>query len=193
MKSIVYTAIAASALAALCSPASAHIVLQEKQAQQGTTYRGVLVVGHGCGSEATTAVRVQIPEGFYNVKPMPKSGWELETVTGPYETPFINHGTTLNEGVKEIRWTGGTLPNEFFDEFTFRGSFGSGVATDQPFYFPVIQTCGETEDAWIDTSGDDEVEFPAPAVTLAPAEAATEGHGHEHAPTDQDAPAAHAH
>lgn len=49
-----------------------HIALQEKQALIGATYRAVLVVGHGCGDEATTAVRVQIPDGFYNVKPMPK-------------------------------------------------------------------------------------------------------------------------
>lgn len=176
MNKLAIGVVLASMLAASTLPASAHIVLQEKSGQVGTTYRGTLVVGHGCGDAATTRVRVQIPEGFYNVKPRPKAGWTVETVTGPYETPFENHGSTLTEGVKEISWTGGELPNEYFDEFEFRGTFGPDVATDAPFFFPVIQTCGDAEDAWIDTSGDEEAEFPAPAVTLSPAETGEHHH-----------------
>mgnify|MGYP000873188064 CR=1 FL=1 len=53
-------------LLAMCSPAMAHIVLQVEDAQVGAAYRAVLVVGHGCGDEATTGMRVQVPEGFYN-------------------------------------------------------------------------------------------------------------------------------
>ncbi len=169
--------LATAALLAGAVPAHAHIVLQNQEAQIGTTFRAVLVVGHGCGDAATTAVRVQIPEGFYNVRPMLKAGWTVETVRGPYETPFESHGSMLEEGVKEISWSGGELPNDFFDEFVFRGTFGADVPTDQPFYFPVVQTCGDTEDAWIDTSGDADAEFPAPSVTLSPAEA-SDGHHH---------------
>jgi uncharacterized protein YcnI len=161
-------------LLAMCSPAMAHIVLQVEDAQVGAAYRAVLVVGHGCGDEATTGMRVQVPEGFYNVKPMPKAGWTIDTVTGPYQTPFINHGTEITEGVTEISWTGGSLPNAFFDEFTFRGTFGAALEEGTTFYFPVIQTCGALEDAWIDQSGDHDVEFPAPSVTLSPAA----GHAH---------------
>lgn len=170
-KTVVLTAIA---LTLGSVPAQAHIVLQSKEAQLGASYRAVLVVGHGCGGEATTGVRVQIPEGLYNVKPMPKAGWDIETVTGPYETPFMNHGTELTEGVQEISWTGGSLPDDFFDEFTFRGTFGENLEEGTTFYFPVIQTCGSDEDAWIDQSGDEDVEFPAPAVTL------KAGSGHHH-------------
>ncbi len=169
--------LATATLLAGAVPAHAHIVLQTQEAEIGKTFRAVLVVGHGCGDAATTAVRVQIPEGFYNVKPMLKAGWTVETVTGPYETPFENHGSTLEEGVKEISWSGGELPNDFFDEFVFRGTFGADVSTDQPFYFPVIQSCGDAEDAWIDTSGDHHAEFPAPSVTLSPAEP-SDGHHH---------------
>ena len=168
--------VATATLLAGAIPAHAHIVLQTQEAEIGKTFRAVLVVGHGCGDAATTAVRVQIPEGFYNVKPTLKAGWTVETVTGPYETPFENHGSMLEEGVKEISWSGGELPNDFFDEFVFRGTFGADVPTDQPFYFPVIQSCGEAEDAWIDTSGDENAEFPAPSVTLSPAEPS----GHHH-------------
>lgn len=174
MKKALILAVGAIATTAMCAPAFAHIVLQTKEAQVGAAYRAVLVVGHGCGEDATTGVRVQVPEGLYNVKPMPKEGWTIATVTGPYETPFENHGTQLTEGVKEISWTGGNLPNDFFDEFTFRGTLGGQLEEGSTLFFPVIQTCGSKEDAWIDQSGDHEVEFPAPAITLTPAA----GHAH---------------
>lgn len=174
MKTITAFAAGTAALLTFSAPAMAHIVLQGKDAQIGAAYRAVLVVGHGCGEEATTGVRVQVPEGFYNVKPLPKPGWTVEMVTGPYETPFMNHGTEIKEGVTEISWTGGNLPNAFFDEFTFRGTFGAGLEAGSTFFFPVIQTCGALEDAWIDQSGDHDVEFPAPSVTLSPAS----GHAH---------------
>ncbi|MHA6692055.1 YcnI family copper-binding membrane protein [Devosia sp. A449] len=170
MKTITAFATGVTIMLALSSPAMAHIVLQVKEAQVAAGYRAVLVVGHGCGEEATTGLRVQVPEGFYNVKPLPKAGWTIETVTGPYETPFLNHGTEITEGVMEISWSGGSLPNDFFDEFTFRGTFGANLEADSAFYFPVIQTCGVLEDAWIDQSGEDDVEYPAPSVTLSPAE-----------------------
>lgn len=169
MKTIAALTLGVTIMMALSSPAMAHIVLQVKEAQVAAAYRAVLVVGHGCGEEATTGVRVQVPEGFYNVKPLPKAGWTVETVTGPYEAPFLNHGTEITEGVKEISWSGGSLPNDFFDEFTFRGTFGSDLEAGSTFYFPVIQACGVLEDAWIDQSGKDDVEFPAPSVTLSPA------------------------
>lgn len=165
-----------AALAALTGPAAAHITLASKEAVIGSTFKAVLVASHGCSGAATTAIRVQIPEGFYNVKPMPKAGWELETVTGPYAAPFENHGTTLTEGVTEISWSGGELPDAYFDEFVFRGTFGGTLEAGSTFYFPVIQICGDTEDAWIDTSGDPEAEMPAPSVTLMPAEASEHHH-----------------
>lgn len=116
---------------------------------------------------------MQIPEGFYNVKPMPKTGWTLETVTGPYEQSYDNHGTELTEGVKEIVWSGGNLPNEWYDEFVFRGSFASTLEPGT-FYFPSIQECENGEEAWIDVTSDESAEMPAPSLELVPA--AASGH-----------------
>lgn len=151
----------------LATPALAHISLATTEGEAGATFRAVLVVGHGCEGAATTAVRVQIPDGFYNVKPMPKPGWQIDTVTGAYDKAFDNHGTQLTEGVREISWSGGNLPDAHFDEFVFRGTFGAALPAG-PVYFPVLQQCGDKEDAWIDTSGDEDAEFPAPAVNLQP-------------------------
>ena len=168
IRTFVGAAVAVATLA-IAAPAFAHATLEVTQAEIGKGYKAVLRVPHGCGTEATNVVRVQIPEGFYNVKPMPKAGWTLETVTGPYAKAYDNHGTPLTEGVTEIVWKDGNLPNEWYDEFVFRGTFGPDLKEGTKLFFPVIQTCGKTEDAWIDQSGDHEVEFPAPFVTLGPA------------------------
>lgn len=164
-------AIAAATLVACTAPAFAHVTLEVQEARIGSTYKAVLRIPHGCGTEATNVVRVQVPEGFYAVKPMPHAGWELETVTGAYAGSYDNHGTAVTEGVKEIVWSGGNLPNEFYDEFVFRGTFAGSLEPGK-FYFPVVQECASGEEAWIDVSGDENAEMPAPSVELVPADAA---------------------
>lgn len=167
---------AAVAVAAffVAAPAFAHATLEVQQAEIGKSYKAVLRVPHGCGSEATNVVRIQIPEGFFSVKPMPKAGWTLETVTGPYAKAYDNHGTPLTEGVKEIVWKDGNLPNEWYDEFVFRGTFAGDLEPGK-FYFPSVQECATGEEAWIDVSGDANAEMPAPSLELVPAAA---GHSH---------------
>lgn len=164
--------LAATTLLALAAPAFAHATLEVQEAAIGSGFKAVLRVPHGCGTEATHTVRIQIPEGFFSVKPMPKAGWDLETITGPYENTYLNHGTEVSEGVKEIVWSGGNLPNEWYDEFVFRGTFADSLEPGK-FYFPAIQECDNGEEAWIDT--DEAGDMPAPSVTLTPAEG---GHGH---------------
>lgn len=158
-------AVVAVAFSAPAAPAFAHASLEVQEVQIGATYKAVLRVPHGCGTEATNVVRVQIPEGFYNVKPMPKAGWALETVTGPYAKAYDNHGKMLTEGVKEIVWKDGNLPNEWYDEFVFRGSFAGSLQPGK-FYFPTIQECANGEEAWIDVTGNDDAEKRAPSLEL---------------------------
>jgi uncharacterized protein YcnI len=168
IRSFACAAVAAATLTALSAPAFAHATLEVQEAKIGSTYKAVVRIGHGCGSEATNVVRVQIPEGYYNVKPMPKAGWQLETVIGPYAGSYDNHGTTVTEGVKEIVWSGGSLPNEWYDEFVFRGTF-AGSLQEGKFWFPTIQECANGQEAWIDVTGNKEAEDPAPSLKLVPA------------------------
>ncbi|WP_420408014.1 YcnI family protein [Hoeflea sp.] len=167
-------AIAVVLASTMSTSVSAHATLEVREAALGATYKAVLRVPHGCEGEATHTVRVQIPEGFFAVKPMPKAGWTLETVTGPYENTYVNHGTELTEGVKEIIWSGGDLKDEWYDEFVFRGTFADTLEPST-FYFPAIQECANGEAAWIDTSGAEGVAHPAPKLELVPAK---DGHGH---------------
>ncbi len=155
--------------ALIISSASAHVVLTEKEAPSGGRYKAALTVTHGCGESATTKVTVKIPEGMIAVKPMPKPGWEIETVKGAYEKTYnFLHGRTLSEGVTSITWSGGRLENEFFDEFVFAGFIGDSVAEGTTLYFPVEQVCTEGSHSWseIPVSGQDAHSLKSPAAAL---------------------------
>ena len=171
IRTLVRAAVAVATLA-VTAPAFAHVTLEVQQAKIGSTYKAIVRVPHGCGTEATNTVRVQIPEGFFAVKPMPKAGWNLETTSGAYANSYDNHGTAVTEGVKEIVWSGGELPNEFYDEFVFRGTFAGSLEPGK-FYFPVVQECASGEEAWIDVTGAEGAEMPAPSLEVIPADAAS--------------------
>ncbi len=163
-------ALSGAMLLAMHGAALAHITLETIEAPAGSTYKGVLRVGHGCEGAATNVVRVQIPAGVIAVKPMPKPGWTLETTVGPYPEPVPYFDQTLTEGVQEIIWSGGELPDEWYDEFVFRAHLPDGGQPGQVLYFPAIQECGDTATRWIEIPAEgqvsDDLEEPAPAVTL---------------------------
>lgn len=89
------------------APALAHVSLQVPEGAAGSSYKAILQVPHGCNGAATTEIKVRVPEGYFNVKPMPKPGWTITTVKGPYEKAYQLHGSEVKEGVTEITWTGG--------------------------------------------------------------------------------------
>ena len=108
--------------------ANAHVSLERSEAARGTSYKAVLKIPHGCDGASTHTVRVEIPEGFISVKPMPKPGWKIDTVSGPYaKTYAFYHGKSLKEGVKEIQWSGGDLPDAYYDEFVASGFVAKDV------------------------------------------------------------------
>ncbi|MEO5758444.1 MAG: YcnI family protein [Mesorhizobium sp.] len=154
------------------SSAFAHVTLETQEAPVGANYKAVLRVPHGCDGKATTAVRVQIPEGAIAVKPMPKAGWTLQTKKGKYDKSYQLYGQAVTDGVKEVDWSGGSLPDEFYDEFVFRVMLTEGLPVGQKLYFPVVQECDGTADRWIEipAAGQDEdaLENPAPGIKLLP-------------------------
>jgi uncharacterized protein YcnI len=148
---------------------AAHVTLESKEAPPNTSYKAVLRVGHGCEGKPTTAIRVQIPEGVIAAKPMPKPGWRLATLKAKYERPYDYFGSELTEGVKEITWSGGELPDDFYDEFVFVGrltDFVSGTILS----FPTVQECAGAVHRWIEIPAagqdPDELEEPAPQLTI---------------------------
>ncbi|WP_116084620.1 DUF1775 domain-containing protein [Tropicimonas sp. IMCC34011] len=183
------TTLAASAALSLMSGAAfAHATLEQSEAAIGSTTKITLRVPHGCDGEATNDVRIEIPDGFYNVKPMPKAGWSLSTETGAYDVPFNNHGTEMTEGVRVVTWSGGDLPDAYYDEFTLRGTVGPDEAAGKAMYFPAVQTCATGTADWTDTGGSGhDVPNPAPFLTLVAGEDDHGHHGHSHGAAEGDA------
>jgi len=164
-------AAAGAIFSALASPAFAHITLETGSAPVGSSYKAVLRVPHGCDGQPTTAITVKVPEGFISAKPMPKPGWTLQVTTGTYASTYKLYGAEVTSGATEISWSGGALPDNEYDEFVVRGTLADSLKPGETLYFPVLQNCGDKEEAWIaiPAAGQPEPETPAPGLKLTPA------------------------
>ncbi|WP_416408728.1 copper chaperone PCu(A)C [Agrobacterium rosae] len=166
-------------------PAFAHTSFVNPTAEQESTIVAALQVPHGCdGGLATTEVRIQLPEGFISAKPQPKAGWDIEIIKDDYKKSYMNHGTELKSGPIEIRWTGGDLPDAYYDTFNVQGKIsGLDAGTDLPF--KVTQVCGDKGTAnWdeIAAKGQDphSLNSPAPTIKIVAKQATGEGQEHDH-------------
>ena len=154
-----------------CSTASAHVALEAKQAKVGAGYKAVFGVPHGCEGQPTTEVSIDIPEGIIGVKPMPKPGWTLALQKGPYARTYqFHHGETKSEGVKRVTWSGGSLPDEYFDQFVLSAFVAGELEPGATIYFPVTQKCAAVEQRWseVPAAGQDahSLAHPAPQLVL---------------------------
>lgn len=161
--------LAAMMAATLGTSAMAHATLEQQEAKVDSFYKGVMRIGHGCGDQATLKLRISIPEGVVSVKPMPKAGWTLETVTGAYTGSYEYYGKTLTEGVREIIWTG-ELQGAHYDEFIFRAKLHGTLDADQMIHFPTVQECADGENAWVEIPAEGQdphaLKRPAPGLHL---------------------------
>lgn len=171
LTSVRLAAVAASV--AMAAPASAHVTLEQGEAPVGAPYKAVFRVPHGCGQSPTVRLTVRIPEGVIAVKPMVKLGWQIETMRGAYERSYsYYHGATFAEGVKTVAWSGGKLPDAFYDEFVLSVFIAGDLAPGRMLYFPVVQTCENGAHNWIEVPAPDKPDVklndPAPGVMLTP-------------------------
>ena len=173
---LIFAASMTTALSSIVA-ADAHVVAEPQTVEAGQGATIAFRVGHGCGDSPTTSIRMQIPEGVVGVTVKALPGWEIETVTGPI-TPYENHGATISEGVTQIAWRGGPLPDGVFELFTIRATIPD--TPGETLYFPVVQECAAGENAWIEIPADgesgDDLEFPAPAIQVIAATGDSEGH-----------------
>jgi copper(I)-binding protein len=93
----------------------------------------------------------------------PKAGWTLAAEAGP-----------APDTVREIVWSGGNLPDAFYDEFVFRLRIPAELS-GRVLAFPVVQECGEARERWeeVATAGQDAhaLKTPAPTMRVATGEA----------------------
>ncbi len=169
-----YSLVCAAVATLMASSASAHVTLESRQATIAAGYKAVFAVPHGCAGSATTKIRVQIPEGVIAVKPMPKAGWNVEVIKGKYAAEYDFHGTKFSEGVKEVVWSGGKLPDDFYDEFVISTFLTGALKPDTVLYFPTVQECEQGVSRWIEIPEGDHAahahdsKWPAPGVKLMP-------------------------
>lgn len=163
---------------ALATSAAAHATLETPQAPAGSYYKAVMRVPHGCSGQATHTVAIDVPEGLIGAKPMPKPGWTLTTDVADYQHSYTNHGRKVTRGVVRVTWSGGELPNDWYDEFVFRGKLAGSLEPGQVLYFKTYQTCADGAVNWaeIPAQGQDrhDLKRPAPALTI------TAPHEHSH-------------
>jgi uncharacterized protein YcnI len=153
------------ALTLLACGAHAHIVLEQKSAVAASYYKATFMVGHGCGSSGTTGISVSIPDGVVNVKPMPKTGWQVQTRVETLAKPYQLHGKTFTESVTQVTWTGGPLADASYDEFVMLTRLPD---TPGKVYFKVVQTCEQGETRWeeIPAEGKTTRDYKSPAALL---------------------------
>ncbi len=152
----------AAALFALATPAAAHIVADPPSAAAGAYQPVAFRVGHGCGTAATTAVRVEIPTEMASARPQPKPGWRLEL-------------EKQDGKVTSVTWRG-ELPDDQFDEFAILFKLPE---TPGPLYFPTVQSCGAQESQWTEIpSPGERASHPAPSLNVTPKAVKVEAHQH---------------
>src|SRR5690606_9276508 len=117
-----------------------------KDARPGSYAKLTFRVPHGCEGEATTGITVLIPDGVLSVKPQVNPGWEISIRKKKLKKPVRLHGKAVLEGVSEVSWSGGPLPDEHMDEF------GVGMKLPETpgalIAFPVIQRCKSKTTRW---------------------------------------------
>jgi uncharacterized protein YcnI len=160
----------AAGLALAAAPvAQAHVSADPAQAQAGGYQVVRFRIGHGCSeSQATTALRIEIPPGIAAARPQPKPGWRLS----------VEHRDGPTGPVSAVVWTG-RLPADQFDEFAVMLHLPEAPGA---LYFPAVQTCGAAQAQWTEVPDPAEtgrLDHPAPTLRLTPASGAPDG-GHHH-------------
>ena len=132
--------------------ASAHIDPDPVEAQAGSRLTVGFTVEHGCEGSPTVQLDMRLPEGATDPATEPADGWDasIETVDGDTVVTFA----------------GGSLPDDV--EGTFSVTMTLPPTPDTTIYFPFVQRCEVGEIRWIQipTDASDELDEPAPAMTL---------------------------
>jgi uncharacterized protein YcnI len=155
LRSLSFTA----ALVAVAGPAAGHVAIQPQTAVAGTYQVLRFAVGHGCGDQPTTALRIELPGGVQTARPQPKPGWRV-SVAHDGKRPI------------SVSWEGGPLPADQFDEFLILARLPAEMSN---LTFPAIQSCGALETRWVEPtpSGGPRPRQPAPILRLTPPAATT--------------------
>lgn len=176
-RAVVTAGIAGSLALAIVLPASAHVGLSPSTTSAGSYSLLTFSFGHGCEGSGTTQLAIQIPEGIEVVRPAINALWTIETVTGPVASPEAGTPEAEHAPISEVVFTANEpVPDGYYASVQIQVQLPDGSAGDV-LAFPVIQTCETGETAWIQIAeegqSEDDLDSPAPTLTLTAAEAAS--------------------
>ena len=178
---LVSAASVAALTLALAASAAAHVTVEPTEAPSDGFAKLIFTIPHGCDGSSSTRLRVQIPRSVPSVTPGVHPSWDLSVKQGPKDKTEL-FGETITRGVSEVTWTATEpLPDPFLEEFVIEVKLPKGEG--ETLYFPTIQECEKGQTRWIEIpepgETEDDLESPAPAVTLVAAEEGGHGGGSE--------------
>ncbi len=163
----------------LAAPASAHVTITASDTGAGAYTILTVSVPHGCEGSSTTGITIQVPEEIAAVTPTRNPMWTVDKTIIPLEEPITDaHGNEITERVGEVTYTTETpLPEGYRDAFEL--SVQLPDTPGETLVFPIVQTCEEGESPWVEVPAEgqdpDELQRPAPTVTVT--EASDDAHG----------------
>lgn len=160
--SLMLSLVTVFSVAATSSQVSAHtsVQLYGSPAKADGYGHMFMRIPHGCeGGLATDTIKIQLPADFQSVKPQFKSGWKAAVSKNA-------------AGQFEVSWSGGSLPDDQFDDFGMSVKFPKKAGD---YALPTVQYCGSSSVAWIEVAhnGQDShsLDKPAPVVKVASSDA----------------------
>jgi uncharacterized protein YcnI len=185
-----YLVCAAVAALIVVPAATAHVTASPAELTTGYTYTQ-FSVPHGCDGSATTSISIEIPAGIANVAPEVVAGWEIETQEGALPEPVNIFGEETTEGVTQVTWTGGPLPDPHLQRFGL-SFYASETLADQTIYWPIVQECENGVNRWIEipVEGEEEPEEPAAGIAFLASASEEEAAASGDTTTEEAAPAA---
>ena len=167
----------AVALLAQAAPAGAHVSITPTDTAAGADTLMTVSVPHGCDGSPTTKVEIQVPEEILSVTPTRNPLWTVTKTKVKLDKPLTDaHGNEVTERDGTVVYEARSpLPDGYRDAFEL--SLTLPEKEGATLVFPTIQTCTKGETAWVEVASGsqdpEELEHPAPAVTVTAAEGAS--------------------
>lgn len=153
----------------LAATAGAHITANSSEAPSDSYATVRFDVGHGCEESPTTQLKIKVPPSVASATPAVHPLWDVTTKEGRKNKVDL-HGETITRGVSEVIYTAKKpLPADRLDFFNLSVKLPAGKPGES-VPFPTVQKCAKGETRWIQVPAEgedpDELEDPAPAITL---------------------------
>lgn len=151
LRAVLAAAAAATLVVLGAAPAAAHVTITPSTTAAGATAVLRVEIPHGCEESSTTSFSLRLPEEVEDVSATDRGRW------------------TVARADDGLTWTTDRpLPDGEHDEVEFSVRLPDTAGTT--LVFPVVQRCEQGEVAWTEVAehgeGHDDLDRPAPVVTV---------------------------